>query len=91
MAMKNVFRGITIGFASLFLVFSFPHDSLARMFKFSGGPSGGTFQYYASAISTLAKTVPRVVPSKIFGSPTPERPTFRSPIRGMSLLPETAR
>jgi TRAP transporter TAXI family solute receptor len=25
------------------------------MFKFSGGPSGGTFQYYASAISTLAK------------------------------------
>jgi hypothetical protein len=79
MAMKNVFRGITIGFASLFLVFSFPHDSLARMFKFSGGPSGGTFQYYASAISTLAKT------------PTPERPTFRSPIRGMSLLPETAR
>jgi TRAP transporter TAXI family solute receptor len=55
MAMKNVFRGITIGFASLLLVLSFPHDSFARMFKFSGGPSGGTFQYYASAISTLAK------------------------------------
>jgi len=53
--MKNVFRGITIGFASLLLVLSFPHDSFARMFKFSGGPSGGTFQYYASAISTLAK------------------------------------
>ena len=53
--MKNVFRGFTIGLASLLLVFSFPHDSLARMFKFSGGPSGGTFQYYASAISTLAK------------------------------------
>lgn len=27
----------------------------AQMYKFSGGPSGGTFQYYASAISTLAK------------------------------------
>lgn len=27
----------------------------AQMFRFSGGPSGGTFQYYASAISTLAK------------------------------------
>ncbi len=53
--MKNLFRGITIGFASLLLVLSFPHDSFARMFKFSGGPSGGTFQYYASAISTLSK------------------------------------
>lgn len=27
----------------------------ARVYKMSGGPSGGTFQYYASAISTLAK------------------------------------
>jgi len=27
----------------------------AQVYKFSGGPSGGTFQYYASAISTLAK------------------------------------
>jgi len=53
--MKNVYRGITVGLASLLLVFSFPHDSFARMFKFSGGPSGGTFQYYASAISTLSK------------------------------------
>lgn len=53
--MKNFFRGITVGLASLLLVLSFPHDSFARMFKFSGGPSGGTFQYYASAISTLAK------------------------------------
>jgi len=53
--MKNVFRCMTIGFASLLLVFSFPHDSFARVLKFSGGPSGGTFQYYASAISTLAK------------------------------------
>jgi len=27
----------------------------AKAYRFSGGPSGGTFQYYASAISTLAK------------------------------------
>jgi TRAP transporter TAXI family solute receptor len=53
--MKNVFRGITIGLASVLLVFSFPYESFARVLKFSGGPSGGTFQYYASAISTLAK------------------------------------
>ncbi len=53
--MKNVFRSITIGIGSLLLACSFPHDSLARVMKFSGGPSGGTFQYYASAISTLAK------------------------------------
>jgi len=47
---------ILIGFlfltANLWLV----SDSYAnRMYRFSGGPSGGTFQYYASAISTLAK------------------------------------
>lgn len=29
--------------------------AFAQVYKFSGGPSGGTFQYYASAISTLAK------------------------------------
>lgn len=27
----------------------------AKTYRFSGGPSGGTFQYYASAISTIAK------------------------------------
>ncbi|MBI9077881.1 MAG: TAXI family TRAP transporter solute-binding subunit [Desulfatibacillum sp.] len=27
----------------------------AKMYKFSGGPSGGTFQYYASAITSLTK------------------------------------
>lgn len=53
--MKNGIRSIPIGIASLLLVLSYPHDSLARVLKFSGGPSGGTFQYYASAISTLAK------------------------------------
>ncbi|MCB0742986.1 MAG: TAXI family TRAP transporter solute-binding subunit [Ignavibacteriales bacterium] len=32
-----------------------PVNLNAQVYKFSGGPSGGTFQYYASAISTLAK------------------------------------
>jgi len=53
--MKSVVRSIALGVASLLLVFSSPTDGHARMYKFSGGPSGGTFQYYASAISTLAK------------------------------------
>lgn len=39
---------------ALFLAFG-PGTAQAQMYKFSGGPSGGTFQYYASAISTLAK------------------------------------
>lgn len=29
--------------------------AFAKMYKFSGGPSGGTFQYYASAITSLTK------------------------------------
>jgi TRAP transporter TAXI family solute receptor len=29
--------------------------SYSTAYRFSGGPSGGTFQYYASAISTIAK------------------------------------
>lgn len=37
------------------LVLFFTEGTIAQMYKFSGGPSGGTFQYYASAISTLAK------------------------------------
>ncbi|MBU0472545.1 MAG: TAXI family TRAP transporter solute-binding subunit [Bacteroidetes bacterium] len=32
-----------------------PMNLFSQVFKFSGGPSGGTFQYYASAISTIAK------------------------------------
>ncbi|MCB0731261.1 MAG: TAXI family TRAP transporter solute-binding subunit [Ignavibacteriae bacterium] len=32
-----------------------PANMFAQVYKFSGGPSGGTFQYYASAISTIAK------------------------------------
>ncbi len=39
----------------LFVAGAFGTEACARMYKFSGGPSGGTFQYYASAISTLSK------------------------------------
>ncbi len=38
--------------SALFCAFS---GLSAQVYKFSGGPSGGTFQYYASAISTLSK------------------------------------
>jgi hypothetical protein len=51
--MKKLFL-ITIAIC-VSLLFTFSVDSHARMYKFSGGPSGGTFQYYASAISTLSK------------------------------------
>ena len=40
---------------SLSVLLLFAENSFAQMYKFSGGPSGGTFQYYASAISTVAK------------------------------------
>jgi len=40
---------------SLFLIAFLAISAKAQVFKFSGGPSGGTFQYYASAISSLAK------------------------------------
>lgn len=43
-------RILTVFVSMLFLATS----SFAAVYKFSGGPSGGTFQYYASAISTLA-------------------------------------
>ncbi|PIQ10178.1 MAG: C4-dicarboxylate ABC transporter substrate-binding protein [Ignavibacteriales bacterium CG18_big_fil_WC_8_21_14_2_50_31_20] len=32
-----------------------PMDLFSQVYKFSGGPSGGTYQYFASAISTIAK------------------------------------
>lgn len=38
---------------SVFLIV--PTNLSAQVYKFSGGPSGGTYQYYASGISTLAK------------------------------------
>lgn len=46
-----------LSLAVIFLVgltFLSPQIS-AKAYRFSGGPSGGTFQYYASAISTLSK------------------------------------
>lgn len=43
--------------------------TFAQVFKFSGGPSGGTFQYYASAIATLSKDAKmRVLASSSGGS-----------------------
>ncbi len=53
--MKRVLTTATAIAASLLLVFAFNTEALAKVFRFSGGPSGGTFQYYASAVSTLAK------------------------------------
>ncbi|KAA3637756.1 MAG: C4-dicarboxylate ABC transporter substrate-binding protein [Calditrichaeota bacterium] len=51
----NTKKLFTILFA-FFVVMTFASDDLfAKSYRFSGGPSGGTFQYYASAISTLAK------------------------------------
>ncbi len=41
--------------ATLAIFMAFPLTAMAKMYKFSGGPSGGTFQYYASAIATLSK------------------------------------
>lgn len=48
---------VIIGLAAIVLVISplLTRPVAAQMYKYSGGPSGGTFQYYASAISTLAK------------------------------------
>ncbi len=43
-----------ISFIMIFAV-SLVKDSEARTYRFSGGPSGGVYQYFASAISTLAK------------------------------------
>ena len=53
--MKKSFLMMAVIGISLVFTLSFSFDALARMYKISGGPSGGTFQYYASAISTLAK------------------------------------
>ncbi len=53
--MKRVLTTATAIAASLLLVFAFNTEAFAKVFRFSGGPSGGTFQYYASAVSTLAK------------------------------------
>lgn len=50
--MKKI-KNIVVAFALAALII--PMDLFSQVYKFSGGPSGGTFQYYASAISTIAK------------------------------------
>lgn len=37
------------------IIWIFPEAAFSQIYKISGGPSGGTFQYYAQAIQTLAK------------------------------------
>lgn len=49
---KSLFITIAVALISIVLGSG---SACAQMYKFSGGPSGGTFQYYASAISTLSK------------------------------------
>lgn len=47
---------LLVATVALLIGFAFGASSAeAQMYRFSGGPSGGTFQYYASAISTLAR------------------------------------
>jgi TRAP transporter TAXI family solute receptor len=53
--MKKFLSTGTVIIASLLFTFTFTGESFGKVFRFSGGPSGGTFQYYASAVSTLAK------------------------------------
>ncbi|MGD9488723.1 MAG: TAXI family TRAP transporter solute-binding subunit [Calditrichaceae bacterium] len=36
-------------------IWMFPEAAISQVYKISGGPSGGTFQYYAQAIQNLAK------------------------------------
>jgi len=50
MKLKSVILSLLL-LSALFL----PNRVSGQMYRFSGGPSGGTFGYYASAISTLAK------------------------------------
>lgn len=50
--MKKIKVLLTLSICTALL---FSEITFAQIYKFSGGPSGGTFQYYASAIATLAK------------------------------------
>ncbi len=51
------------------LLMTLSADAFAKIYKFSGGPSGGTYQYYASAIATLSqKARMRVLASSSGGS-----------------------
>jgi len=50
------FRKYTIFNLTFYIILFLLNNNLnAKYYKFAGGPSGGTFQYYASAIATLAK------------------------------------
>lgn len=44
-----------LALAIVALAIILPMDVFSQIYKFSGGPSGGTYQYYASAISTIVK------------------------------------
>ncbi len=54
--MKTKQKALILFFCVAVVLFMLSAGSAyARMYRFSGGPSGGTFQYYASAFSTLSK------------------------------------
>lgn len=49
--MKKFIMTLAAVFAVTAVLVAFPASSEAKVYKFSGGPSGGTFQYFASGIS----------------------------------------
>ncbi|ADD67954.1 TRAP transporter solute receptor, TAXI family [Denitrovibrio acetiphilus DSM 12809] len=49
--MKKLIITLAAVFAVTAVLVAFPASSEAKVYKFSGGPSGGTFQYFASGIS----------------------------------------
>jgi TRAP transporter TAXI family solute receptor len=49
--MKRIIMTLAAVFAVTAMVAATPASSEAKVYKFSGGPSGGTFQYFASGIS----------------------------------------
>ncbi len=46
-------KNLTLALVAVALIL--PMNVFSQVYKFSGGPSGGTYQYYASGISTIAK------------------------------------
>lgn len=62
-------RTLIISSLIIAAVFIFgPSGAWAKMYKFSGGPSGGTFQYYASAITSLTKSAMKGSGLKVLAS-----------------------
>jgi len=49
--MKRIMMTLAAIFAVTAILVATPASSEAKVYKFSGGPSGGTFQYFASGIS----------------------------------------